>query len=119
MAAPAFGFSAGDFISAVKLIVDVSKALKDAGGASDEYRNVVTELELLQNVLTQLQPRTALCSSQSSTSNPFNAYAKQQADLTLATLSDFLSLISKFDAKLGRQAPSHWYRGAGRKAQWA
>lgn len=47
--APAFGFSAGDFIAATKLIVDVSKALKDAGGASDEYRSLVAEFDLLQN----------------------------------------------------------------------
>lgn len=116
MAAPAFGFSAGDFIAATKLIVDVSKALKDAGGASDEYRSLVAELGLLQNILTELQSNSA---SQPCSDGPLMGYMRQQYDLTLETLADFLGFISKFDAKLGTQAPSGRLRGAGRKAQWA
>lgn len=119
MAAPAFGFSAGDFISAVNIIIDVSKALKVAGGASDEFRSLVAELDLLQNTLKNLQFTETGTASQLYTANPITAYAKQQADLTLSTLSDFLSFISKFDAKLGPQGRQAWYRGAGRKAQWA
>lgn len=41
MSGPAFGFSAGDFIAAVNFVVKVTKALKDVGGASDEYRSLV------------------------------------------------------------------------------
>lgn len=118
MAAPGFGFSAGDFISAVKLISDVSKALKDTGGASENYLQILAELDLLNGVLTQLQLQESDASSQHN-SNPFTSYARQQADLTLSTLAEFLNHISKFDAKLGPQRPSAWYRGVSRKAQWA
>jgi hypothetical protein len=112
MSGPAFGFSAGDFIAAVTLIVDVTKALKDAGGASEEYRSLVQELGLLGRILTQLN-------SQQQTGNVFAEDIAQQTDLTLATLNAFLLSVSKFDAKLGKRSPSAWHHGAARKAQWA
>ncbi|RYP06777.1 hypothetical protein DL765_009365 [Monosporascus sp. GIB2] len=119
MSAPAFGFSVGDFISAIELIVKVSKALRDAGGVSEDYRSLVIELNLLQDVLAQLHSQRWASIGTSSSNNPFMVYAKQQTELTIATLSDFLNLISKFDAKLGSRAPTGWYRGIRRKAQWA
>ncbi|KAF4464232.1 hypothetical protein FALBO_8937 [Fusarium albosuccineum] len=118
MAAPGFGFSAGDFISAVKLISDITKALKDTGGAAENHCGVLTDLNLLKDVLEQLQREHTVAAS-SSTNNPFVTHARRQASLTLSTLADFLNVISKFGAKLGPQRPSPWYRGVGRKAQWA
>lgn len=38
MVAPAFGFSVGDFIAAIQLIGKVAKALKDTGGAEDDFK---------------------------------------------------------------------------------
>lgn len=114
MSGPAFGFSAGDFIAGVTLIVNVTKALKDAGGASDEYRSLVQELGLLERILKQLHARQG-----QGATNVFAADVTQQTDLTLTTLSSFLETISKFDAKLGEQAPSAWHHGTARKAQWA
>lgn len=111
MSGPTFGFSAGDFIAAVALIVNVTKALKDVGGASDEYRSLVQELSLLERILKQLHARQG--------TNIFSADVTQQTDLTLATLGSFLETISKFDAKLGEQTPSAWHHGTARKAQWA
>lgn len=121
MAAPGFGFSAGDFIAATKLLVDVSKALKDAGGASDEYRQVLAEFNLIKDAITQLQATQAGSASETPNSldDPFATYAKKQASLTLETLTSFLESISKFNAKLGPKAKPGWFRGANRKAQWA
>jgi hypothetical protein len=34
---PAFGFSVGDFISAIELFVKITKALKKSGGAASNY----------------------------------------------------------------------------------
>lgn len=50
-----FGFPAGDFINAVKLIIDISNALKDTGGAAENYLEVLTELKLLKDILLELQ----------------------------------------------------------------
>jgi hypothetical protein len=118
MAAPGFGFSAGDFISAAKLIADISKALKDTGGAAENYLEVLADLNLLNDVLSQMQQNQGSATLQNGT-NPFVVYAKSQADITLSALAQFLDLISKFNAKLGPDRPSAWYRGIGRKSQWA
>jgi hypothetical protein len=52
---PAFGFSVGDFISAIQLIQKICEALKTAGGASSHYQRVLVELNGLNNVLHALQ----------------------------------------------------------------
>lgn len=119
MAAPGFGFSAGDFIAAVSLIAKTSKALKDAGGAAEDYRRVVVELDILHEVISELLPTYLVPPSAQNTPDPIAKCAKQQADLILQTLQEFSKLVSKFDAKLGAQAKSGWFRGAGRKTQWA
>jgi hypothetical protein len=54
MAAPAFGFSFGDFVQAVNLIHDVCRALRESGGARDEFKLVVVELQSLELLLQQL-----------------------------------------------------------------
>jgi hypothetical protein len=46
----------------------------------------------------------------------FAADVAQQTDLALTTFSSFFETISKFDAKLGNQAPSTWHHGIVRKA---
>lgn len=118
MTVPAFGFSAGDFVSALKLIVDITQALKNTGGAAGDYLQVLADLNLLKDVLSHLHQQQTGATRQRS-SNPFAEHARKQADLTLSTLANFLDLISKFDASLGPQRSSAWYRGVGRKAQWA
>ncbi len=50
MAVP-FGFSAGDFIAALKVVKDVIDALHDSGGAGAEYRELIDELYLLETAL--------------------------------------------------------------------
>ena len=107
-----FGFSAGDFIAAVGLVANVTKALKDVGGASEEYRSLVEELESLQRVVKSLHDRQGA-------EGVFSPEITQQTKVTLDTLGSFLKTISKFKAKLGAQAEPGRHRGAGRKAQWA
>ncbi|KAH6623709.1 hypothetical protein F5144DRAFT_370106 [Chaetomium tenue] len=112
MSVPAFGFSAGDFIAAVGLAVNVTNALKDAGGASEQYKSLVEELNSLERVVKKLHTRQGA-------ENIFPEDITKQTDVTLKTLSSFLKTISKFNAKLGPNAASGWHHGVGRKAQWA
>lgn len=109
---PAFGFSAGDFISAIELIAKVSTALRDSGGAS----RVITELESLRTIFEKLRtnelpPLGIIGGSYGS--------VKAHATCTLEMFSDFLLVISKFDSKLQSSAPKGWYHGSRRKVQWA
>ncbi|KAF6220078.1 hypothetical protein HO133_003209 [Letharia lupina] len=52
---PAFGFSVGDFISAIGLVKRVTKALKETGGAPTDYQLVVIELKGLKSILRHLE----------------------------------------------------------------
>ena len=52
---PPFGFSVGDFINAIELVNTVSQALKDVGGARDDIRLVVNDLQHLELILIQLK----------------------------------------------------------------
>ena len=54
MPVPAFGFSAGDFISTLGLINTVRKALKNSGGSQDELQAVLQDLHQLETILTLL-----------------------------------------------------------------
>ena len=55
MAAPAFGFSVGDFISVISTLNDIRKALHDSGGAEEEFREVLLDLQQLEIVLQWLE----------------------------------------------------------------
>ena len=115
MATPGFGFSAGDFIAAATLIGKVIKALKDAGGAREEYQAFVNELGLLQQILAKLE-------SDSEATDSGHAYynvARQQTKVTIAELTRFLETISKFHSSMGENSKSGWHRGISRKTQWA
>ncbi|CAD6443802.1 31ec964e-28cd-4564-90bf-c764b8c3d11e [Sclerotinia trifoliorum] len=50
----AFGWSVGDLVSAISVVAKVSKALKDAGGAVDDYHETILFLESLKITLTTL-----------------------------------------------------------------
>ena len=52
---PPFGFSVGNFINAVGLIAKIRKALKGIGGAEDNIRMALQDLQQLELVLNQLK----------------------------------------------------------------
>jgi hypothetical protein len=49
-----FGFSVGDFISALELVATVVDALRKSGLASTEYRGLVGQLDLLKTALRKV-----------------------------------------------------------------
>jgi hypothetical protein len=54
MTAPGFGFSFGDFVQAIKILNDIRKALRDVGGAEDEFKHVLVNLQHLEILLDRL-----------------------------------------------------------------
>ncbi len=129
---PAFGFSVGDFISAIgmapfkyntcwndhayrciaELCTKVARALKDVGGAASEYQNVVIELHGLQNVLTRL----AALEPTESNLHHVNAI-RCMALACQYPLREFLASIRKYEDAMGPIA-SGGIRSAARKAKW-
>jgi len=50
-----FGFSVGDFIAGAELVVKVVEAFSKTKGASSEYQSLVSDLNISQRTLLQLQ----------------------------------------------------------------
>jgi hypothetical protein len=113
-----FGFSAGDFVALGGLIIKVTKALKDHGGAAEEYQDVVFELQKFKSILDQveqlglgveagnLDSRKILC---------------ELVGRSRTILQGFLTSIDRFQASLGEHSVKHKLplTSDWRKAQWA
>ncbi len=115
MVTPAFGFSAGDFIAAINLIVRVSKALNDSGGAASEYRMLLQELQQLQLILEQLREMSPASSRSHSHLNA----VKGMALAIQFPLLEFLAKLERFNSSMCGASSSSKWRSAPRKAQWA
>ena len=57
MAVP-FGFSVGDLIAGINLIIDVYNALRESGGAASDYQEHIAWLQQLVTVLETLKNST-------------------------------------------------------------
>ena len=50
-----FGFSIGDFIAVIELVGTIIKAVRETGGASTDFRELVHELSALETALLSVQ----------------------------------------------------------------
>lgn len=111
--ADAFGFSAGDFITGIKLVKDIIKALSDSKGSSKEYQEVIAELRNLETALklvkeqyNQTRPtgqRTAL---------------RQALEDCHTIIDEFLMSIYKYNDHLLSGGSKNKWKDALRKIQW-
>lgn len=108
-----FGYSAGDFFTAVGLIVEVGLALRDAGGSAQEYRQVKTELDALKSALEQvanLEPISGLEET---------VFAiKATASTCQAPLKDFLAGVQHYDASLSNAGSGSVMKDVTYKIRW-
>ena len=84
----------GDFITVLKLLKDVGVAFKDTGGAADEYKHVLRELESLVAIQQELQSLPATIGDVSQV----NAI-RGQAQFSLQKASEFLVQIRVLHVK--------------------
>ena len=109
-----FGFSIGDFIAAVDLFRKVTVALKDSGGARDDYLKTLSNLETLQSILGC---RTNI---KVDTHNSASGQAIQRlAHLIKKDVEDFVNKIDKFKATLGPTKSRHLATGVVAKIKWS
>ena len=99
---------------AIGLCPKATKALKNTGGASCEYQNVIIELHGFQNVLARL---AALEPTKSNISH-VNAIRGVPLACRLP-LVEFLSKLEKYKAAMGPLAASHTLRRTGKQAKCA
>jgi hypothetical protein len=115
MAAPTFGFSVGDFVAAIHLVKKISVALKDSGGAADEYRSLHTELQQLQLVLEQLRD---LPTSSTNSLNHYNAVRGMAYEVQVP-LKAFVTKMKAYYERLGPSADITEWRSSKQKIQFA
>jgi hypothetical protein len=92
-----FGFSASDFVTFGKLILDVTTALRDVGGAKSEYQDLIRELESLDTVLRHLDKLD--CDTQTASQTVLSI--KYTALSCRHPLEVFLAKIQKYQRSLG------------------
>jgi hypothetical protein len=97
------------------LVRKISKALKDSGGAADDYQALHTELKQLQNLLEQLRD---LPTSSSSSLNHYNAVRGMAYEVQVL-LQTFVTKMKSFYERLGPEADTKDWRSSKRKIQWA
>ena len=112
---PAFGFSVGDFVSAIQLIQKICKALQTAGGASAHYQRIVVELGGLSNVLHELNKVEPTEDDDAKYVDTLRAmvYACQ------LQLHDYLAELKKYEESLSPFSRKTTLQTAGSKTRWA
>ena len=100
---------------AIQLVGKVSKALKDTGGASDDYKLLLQELRHLQVILEELSDTSV---GAFGSLNHINAI-KGMALAVQVPLQAFLKSMDKFRSTLGHTRPGRNWRQAGRQVQWS
>lgn len=106
-------WSLGDIISLITLLKQIGSGLKDHGGASDDFRSI--SLELKQN-LTVLQELKSIRLPE-----PYSRHHERIAGLADGlhkTTKGFQEELSRYETRLGDNAPKGFHRGAMTKAKW-
>lgn len=110
-----FGWSAGDVIAAINLLVKVAGALQEAGGASAEYQDAVGFLSTLRTTLEHLTSLDALSLEPRKAEN-----LRRQCEQIRGPLRAFLDdATARFEASLGSAGRRSKVLTAPRKIQWA
>ena len=86
-----FGFSVGDFIRGVDLLIDVVHSLSDTHGAQADYKEIESELHSLNNGLDSVRSLTQESSNETEISAVIAA-----VDKCRACVEDFVRRNRKF-----------------------
>ena len=109
-----FGFSAGDFISALELVATVVDALRESGDSSTEYRELISQLFTLETALLSVK-RVELDDAQYA-----EVVALQQAAAQCQrTIDAFWEKIKKFQPSLRSGGSGSRVRDGWMKIKWA
>jgi len=110
-----FGFSPGDFISALNLVSTVITALQDAGGAGSEYRELMRELYTLESAFIRVKD-LELEDSQGAQRTAL----RQAASQCQRTIDEFWKRTQKYQTHLSQSGHGAVdVKGAWMKVKWA
>lgn len=125
-----FGWSAGDIVLAIKLLVKIGSALREADGAKAGFQEAAGSLAGLETALQYLEQQQQAADTQRRADlqgNPTSAAQHSAREAMLRTsidfikdpVSSFLDDIEKYDKSLSTRSKLHFTSGARRKIQWA
>lgn len=109
-----FGFSAGDFIAAIDLVATVIDALRESGGSSSEYREVIRQLYSLEKALLQVK-RLEVDPAQ----NAELIALQQAAAQCQRTIDDFMKKLQKYQPHLQAGGSNMKLKDKWMKIRWA
>jgi len=108
-----FGFSTGDIAGAIKLIAQIVKALKETGGASSEFQEVLQYLKTLLLTLQHLQKLKTTCTDPSLV-NAIHTLTSTAEE----PINDIIRNIQKYEPALGSTSTRSARGKALRKIEW-
>ncbi|MCJ1418215.1 hypothetical protein MMC32_004562 [Xylographa parallela] len=110
--AVAFGFSVGDIITGINLIITGIRSVRATGGSSAQYQALSTQLESLKACLTAIDSLRPALTAQAE--HVALSEATRNCRLCVET---FLATIAKYQHWL--QPSKHGWKASLRKVQWA
>jgi hypothetical protein len=109
-----FGFSVGDFISALELVATVADALRDSGESSTEFRAIVTQLQTLQTALESVKSLEVDDEQQGEV-----IALRQAAAQCQKTIEAFWEKVKKYQPHLKAGGSGSKVKGGWMKIRWA
>lgn len=110
-----FGFSVGDFFAISRLVADIVNSLNDASGARPEFRGLLKELHILQELLLRLENFQSSSQSHSPNMHPIEFAALS----CRIPLEEFLNKMGKHSNGLVEGARVSSFRGGLDKLKWS
>jgi hypothetical protein len=109
-----FGFSAGDFISALELVTTVVNALRKSGDSSTEYQTLIKQLYTLESALIRVK-QLKLDHAQ----HAEVVALRQAAAQCQNTIDMFWEKIKKYQPSLRARGSGSRVKDSWRKIKWA
>jgi len=109
-----FGWSVGDLVQAIKFVVKIGQALKDTGGASDDYQESIDFLHGVEATLKNLEAVARL----SLTGAAVHSIAPQ-AERIQRCLESFIASIEGYESSMGLDRKRGFHHGMWQKGKWS
>lgn len=114
MVTPMFGWSAGDIVNSIRIILVIYEAFKEAGGATSRYEEITAFLEGFRITLSKLDAHSRRNSTLENA-----AEIAQQLKLIDAPYCRFEKFMLVFQPALAITSTYSSIRKAPRKVKWA
>lgn len=109
-----FGFSAGDFVAALKLVSTITSALRASSSSSAEFQSLISQLETLRTILQRVQELEI--------DDEYHVEVvalRQAAAQCWRTIEGFWEKVKKYQPSLAHGGSGDMMKDGWRKVKWA